>query len=81
MRTAWAWAKALTDAEESCLQCNITNGGDNQRAQLLVQVDTAQDTSLNVLELCQETNGYRFSMRQEAAIQAAELRTAFAEMP
>ena len=39
-----------------------------------------KDTSQIVLELCQETNDNLLNMRQDAAIQAAELRTAFAEM-
>ena len=39
MRTAWASAKTLTDVEGNSLQCDIENGGDNQRAQLLVTAD------------------------------------------
>ena len=34
MRTAWAWAKTLTDAEGNSLYRDTESGGDNQRAQL-----------------------------------------------
>ena len=39
MRTAQEWAKAWADGEGNSLQCNVENGGDNQRAQLLVPAD------------------------------------------
>ena len=39
MRTTWAWPKTLTDAEGNSLQCDTENGGNNQRAQLLVPAD------------------------------------------
>ena len=33
------WVKRLTDSGGNSLQCNLENGGDNQRAQLLVPAD------------------------------------------
>jgi hypothetical protein len=36
MRTARMWAKTLIDTDGQSLQCDVENGGENQRAQLLV---------------------------------------------
>jgi len=36
LRTARMWAKTLTDEDGNSLKCDAENGGDNQRAQLLV---------------------------------------------
>lgn len=38
LRTARLWAKTLIDEEGNSLKCDVENGGDNQRAQLLVPV-------------------------------------------
>ena len=38
LRTARIWAKTLVDADGNSLKCDVENGGDNQRAQLLVPV-------------------------------------------
>ena len=36
LRTAWMWAKTLIEKDGNNLKCDAENGGDNQRARLLV---------------------------------------------
>ena len=62
MRTARAWAKTLTDAEGNSLQCDAENGGDNQRAQLLVPADKL-NTARRLLQEYKESIS-PFSMRE-----------------
>ena len=63
----------------------MNNQIDEFKGRVLTTMALCKDISQNVLELCQlelcqETNDILLSMRQEAAIQAAELSMAFAEM-
>ena len=63
---------------KQCLRMN--NQFDELECRVLTTMALCKDTSQNVHELHQATNDNLFSMQWEAAIQAAEFRTASAEM-
>ena len=63
MRTARMWARTLTNANGNSLQCNVENGGDNQRAQLLVPADKLNMSRTALIEYKESISP--FSMRED----------------
>ncbi|KAI2511594.1 hypothetical protein MHU86_2848 [Fragilaria crotonensis] len=63
LRTARMWAKTLTDADGNSLQCDAENGGDNQRAQLLVPVDKVNMARAALIAYKESISPY--SMRED----------------
>jgi hypothetical protein len=67
LRTARLWAKTLIDENGNSLKCDAENGGDNQRAQLLVPVSNLNMARQALLEYKESIAP--FSMRENTFVE------------